>query len=195
MTQHNKITGQFVAHRRVLLESPAWHAIGIRERKVLDRLELEHMAQNGGANGSLVVTKAQFQAFGIRRNAISEAIRVLAALGLLVVEGRGRAGNGEFRTPNRYRLTYLPTANRAPTDEWARISSPEDAKAAIKQARQKTDRPAPRWRPAPGPPLATVPGPPVGDCGGQATGPPVGDSSIDTLPGDLPGKARSGSDG
>ena len=52
------------------------------------------------------ITYDDFEAYGIHRHAISPAIREAEALGFLQVTERGRAGNAEFRSPNRFRLTY-----------------------------------------------------------------------------------------
>ncbi len=61
------------------------------------------------------------------QHAIAPAIREACALGFIEVTRRGRAGNGEYRTPNLFRLTYLPTSRRAATDEWRAIETVEQA--------------------------------------------------------------------
>jgi hypothetical protein len=58
------------------------------------------------------------------------------ALGFAEITEAGRAGNAEFRKPNRFRLTYLVT-NVGPTDEWQKITENE-AEAIAQAARSKT---------------------------------------------------------
>ena len=54
----------FVAHSRELRESAAWRALPDNARRVLDRLELEHMRHGGAANGRLVCTYYRFREGG-----------------------------------------------------------------------------------------------------------------------------------
>jgi hypothetical protein len=48
--------------------SPAWLALPDNARRVLDRLELEHMQHGGAENGVLVVTFDDFERHGIVAN-------------------------------------------------------------------------------------------------------------------------------
>jgi hypothetical protein len=50
---------------------------------------------------------------------------------------RGRAGNGEFRTPSKYRLTYLPSGGQPPTDEWREITSIDEAKSLLQGVKRR----------------------------------------------------------
>jgi hypothetical protein len=130
------IGGQFAPHTIEMLRSPAWCALSLSARRVLDRLEIE-LADHGGVdNGKLPVTYDDFCRYGIHRHAISPAIRETVALGFLVVTEQGRAGNAEFRKPNLFRLTYRHTRNMAPTDEWRRISTDELAAETKRQCRK-----------------------------------------------------------
>jgi hypothetical protein len=63
-------------------------------------------------------------------------LRELEALGFVEITERGRAGNGEFLAPNKFRLTYRHAGNAAPTNEWRQIRPIEDAEAAARAARQ-----------------------------------------------------------
>ncbi len=81
------------------------------------------------------VTYAQFRAYGIDKEAIAPATRELRALGLIEITQRGRAGNADFRRPNFFRLTFLPTSGAAPTNEWAKIDSLKDAETIAAYAR------------------------------------------------------------
>ncbi len=112
------ISGQFIAHRVEMLESPAWASLSLAARRVLDRLEIEHAHHGGKDNGRLPCTYDDFERFGVRRKSISDAIRQLVTCGLIEVTERGSGGNREFRRPARYRLTYLSTQTAAPTDDW-----------------------------------------------------------------------------
>ena len=118
------IVGQWVAHRIAMLESDAWAKLTLTARRVLDRLEIEHAHNGGKENGKLVCTYGDFERFGVRRPSIAAAIRLLVEVGLVEVTHKGRGGNAEFRDPSRYRLTYLNTDKRAPTEEWERYASP-----------------------------------------------------------------------
>jgi hypothetical protein len=125
----------FVMHYRSLLRSPAWRALSGEGHKVLHRIEEEHMDHGGKENGVLIVTYHDFQENNIgHRRSIARGIREAEALGLLRLK-RGRAGNGEFKTPNLFRLTYLPTYQDGkqvpPTGEWREVKSMEDARARL----------------------------------------------------------------
>lgn len=108
----------FIAHRRTLIESDAWQGLSLVARRILDRLELEHLDHAGRENGQLIVTHDDFARFGIRRKSVSAGLSEVVLRGLVVVTERGRGGNADFRRASRYRLTYLPTILDAPTDEW-----------------------------------------------------------------------------
>ncbi len=131
--------GSWVMHRRLMKESPAWRAAPDNVRRVLDRLELEHMRHGGTANGQLIVTYDEFQRWGIRRASIALAIRQAVGLGFLEVTRAGYKSAAEFRVPSLYRLTYVFGRGREgrqdPTDEWERISSDDEAQAILSEAR------------------------------------------------------------
>jgi hypothetical protein len=131
------IEGQFIGHRRNLLESPVWRALGIAERRLLDRLELE-ILRNGGnrANGSLEVSYDQFYASGVRKDDIRPALDMVTAFGLLVTTEQGH-----FKKGSRYKLTYLPAPIPGgveiygPTDEW-RLIEASDVKRILAEAKK-----------------------------------------------------------
>ena len=75
-----------------MLESPAWRALSLSGRRVLDRIEIELGHHGGNDNGSLPVTFEDFIAYGIHHNCIAPAIRELEALGFIKVTERGRGG-------------------------------------------------------------------------------------------------------
>jgi hypothetical protein len=140
--KNNSIVGQFVAHSREMRESPAWAAVPDNARRVLDRLELEHMRHGGAENGSLPCTYSDFVAHGVRRASVSLALRQCEALGFLEITHRGGRSISEYRDPSRYRLTYLNGRGQSAikTDEWKRIETDEDAKAALKRAAEEKNR-------------------------------------------------------
>jgi hypothetical protein len=71
------LDGPFVLHSLEMRESAAWHALSDKARRILDRLEVEHMMHGGGENGNLICTYDDFRAVGIRRQSIPHAIRVM----------------------------------------------------------------------------------------------------------------------
>jgi hypothetical protein len=86
------------------------------------------------------VTFQDFEDYGIHRHAIAPAIRELEALGFIRITQIGRAGN-EFRIPNKFALTHLPTNdNPSPTNGWRRIKTIEEAMAIADAARRAPGR-------------------------------------------------------
>jgi hypothetical protein len=133
--RRNRIAGQFSARTVEMLESPAYRALTRAAHQALARIEIEHAHHGGQDNGKLPVTFDQFVEYGLHRHAIAPAIRELIALGFVEVTEAGRAGNAEWRRPNRFRLTYRQANRAAPTDEWRRISE-DDAVMIAKGARR-----------------------------------------------------------
>ena len=148
--RHTAIEEQFAPRAIRMLCSPAWCALSLSARRVLDRVEIELANHGGTDNGKLPVTYDDFSRYGIHRHAIGPAIREDVALGFLEVTEPGRAGNAEWRKPNLFRLTYRNTANDGPTNEWQRIETDEQADARARAARsaspQKTKA---QWRKTP----------------------------------------------
>ena len=110
--KNNQISGQFVAHSRELRESAAWRALPDNARRILDRLEVEHMRHGGAENGALPCTYSDFVAAGVRRASVSLAIRQCAALGFLEVTHRGGRSNAEYRNPSRSRRQRAARGSR-----------------------------------------------------------------------------------
>jgi len=148
--RRNSIDGQFAAHTIEMLKSPAWSVLSLSARRVLDRIEIEHADHGGYDNGRLPVTYDDFERYGIHRHSIAAAIRETVALGFTEITERGRAGNAEFRSPHKFRLTYFPVRRAPPTNEWQRIKTVEEAQAlataARREAPQKTKD---QWRKTP----------------------------------------------
>jgi hypothetical protein len=131
--RNNRLKGPFVPRTIEMLCSPAFGALSLAGHRILARIEIEHAKHGGRDNGRLPVTFADFERFKVHRMAIAPGIREVCALGFAEVTRRGRAGNGEYRTPNLFRLTYLG----APTNEWSAIETAEQADKIARKARQK----------------------------------------------------------
>ena len=132
----NKISGQFSARTIAMMESPAFQVLSLSARRILDRLEIEHAHHGGNDNGELPVTYDQFIEYGVHRNAVSPAIREVEALGFVEITERGRAGNAEWRRPNKFRLTYRQVGRAAATDEWLKIKTTKEAEVLAQNARK-----------------------------------------------------------
>jgi hypothetical protein len=140
--RRNRINGQFRAHMIEMVESPAWKAISLAGRRVIDRIEIELAHHGGNDNGRLPVTKLDFAEYGIYPNGIASAVREAEALGFIRVTERGRGGNAEHRQPNLFFLTFAHARNsRAlpPTHDWRKIKTIEEAEAIAKTARENKD--------------------------------------------------------
>ena len=135
--RRTKIGGVFAPRLVEMLESLAISALSLAGDRVLRRVEIELAHHSGTDNGNLPVTYENFVHYGVDRKTVPAAIAECVALGFLVVERRGRAGNAEWREPSLYRLTFRQTARREPTHDWRRFTSDEEAAAAARAARQK----------------------------------------------------------
>ena len=125
-----KLEGPFVQITRKILESPSWAALTLVDRKMLDRLLIEHMAHAGTENGNLKCTFSDFVRFGIRRASIADSIRRLEALGFIEIIERGKITKGEFKFPSIYRLTFV-MGNIAATNEWNNVLSKATALSIV----------------------------------------------------------------
>jgi hypothetical protein len=134
---HHKIDAPFVPHTFEMLRSPAWRVLSLTAHRILSRIEIELGNHGGRDNGKLPVTYADLRNFGIRNSDdIARGIRELRALGIIELTRPGRAGNGEFRAPNLFRLTYLPAYGKAPTNEWRQFETVETAEQAAQKSRK-----------------------------------------------------------
>jgi len=132
-SRRTSIGEQFAPHTIAMLRSPAWRALSLSARRVLDRIEIELADHGGTDNGKLPVTYDDFVRYGIDRCAIAPAIREVVALGFVEITEAGRAGNAEWRKPNLFRLTFRNT-KYAPTNEWQKITE-EQANPIARAAR------------------------------------------------------------
>jgi DNA-binding transcriptional MocR family regulator len=132
----NKLNSNWIAHTREMRESFAWRYLPDNARRVLDRLELEHMNHGGAENGRLPCTYDDFAKWGIRRQSVSKAIRQCEVLGFVEVTVRGGRSRAENRWPSLYRLTYPngTSSSAQPTDDWRNIKTAAEAVAALQYA-------------------------------------------------------------
>jgi hypothetical protein len=134
----NKIASAWVAHSLELRKSPAWRYLPDNARRLLGRLELEHMEHGGADNGRLIVTYSDWVEDGLRRASIFLAIQQSVELGFLEVTHEGGRSISEFRWPSHYRLTYVVNRENKPerTDEWRRIATDSEAESALARAEE-----------------------------------------------------------
>src|SRR3954469_12528814 len=98
--RRNRIGEQFISHSREMRESPAWRHLPDKARRILERLELEHMRHGGAQNGHLSCTYDDFLKAGVRRQAVPIAIRQCVALGFLQVMRRGGLTYTGYKMPS-----------------------------------------------------------------------------------------------
>jgi hypothetical protein len=139
--RRGKIPGQFSWRLVEMLESLAYRVLSLSARRILDRLEIELGHHAGHDNGALPVTFVDFENYGIDRHAIAPAIREAVALGFVEITEQGKAGNADFRAPNKFRLTYKQTDKTNPTDDWRKIQTMDAALALARAARAPIKRP------------------------------------------------------
>jgi hypothetical protein len=133
----NQIATQFAWQAIDMLEGPAFRVLSLSARRVIDRIQIEHAHHGGKENGKLPVTFRDFKEYGIHWNSIAPAIREAEALGFIRVTQEGIASNKEFRIPNMFALTHLPTdKDPKPAEDWKRIKTVEEA-AVIAAASRK----------------------------------------------------------
>jgi hypothetical protein len=123
--------------------SPAWLHRTHRAMLVTEFLEVEHMRHGGFENGNLLAPHRQLAHIGMRRETIADAIDENIARKLVVRTGGGVDPETGKRLPFRYRLTYLPTIDGPPTNEWKRYKAAAPAKSPEKV--EKAKRAAARW--------------------------------------------------
>ena len=133
--RRTQIDGQFAPRLIEMLRSPAMALLSLSARRILARLEIQLAGHGGADNGRLPARSTSSYAISIRRKSFAPAIRELEALGFVEVTERGRAGNAEWRRPNLFRLTFRDVSRAAPTHEWRRIKTMEEAKALAQAAR------------------------------------------------------------
>ena len=107
-----KAKEQFVKMPRELLQSDAWRALGVNERRLCDFLMLEHMRHGGRQNGNLLAPHRQLVEFGIGGRFIAGTFRNLEKRGLI------RCQRHDAYSPNTYTLTWRSSCGTPPTNDW-----------------------------------------------------------------------------
>jgi hypothetical protein len=141
--RRNSINDQWSARRREMMESPAYRVLSQSAHRAISRIELELCYHGGNDNGRLPVTFDDFVEYGIDRASVAPALREGEALGFFQITERGCGGNREYRTPNKFYLTFAygrESRAKPPTDEWRKIKTVEDAKAIARAARAAKDQ-------------------------------------------------------
>lgn len=129
-----------------LRRSAAWLHRSHRAMLFTDFLEVEHMSHAGHKNGALVAPHRQLMAWGMRAETIRDAIQENIDRKLVErMAGGGMDLETGKRKPFLYRLTYLPTVDAPPTNEWKRYKATAPAKSAEKADKAKRAIAA-RWR-------------------------------------------------
>lgn len=145
----NPYRGTFLGNKRWVWQtvemkrSPAWKALSLSARKVLDRLEIE-FSQHGNnplENGNLPCTYDHFEEYGINRHQIGPAIRELIALGFIQITRKGSAGNAGYREASLYLLTFRHAgSDKRVEDGWKRIKTMEEAEKTARDARARVSQ-------------------------------------------------------
>jgi hypothetical protein len=136
--RRNRISGHWSPRLIEMLESPAYRALSLSGRRVINRIEIELARHGGNDNGRLPVTKQDFLDYGVSHDQVAPAIREAEALGFIRVMERSRGGNAEHRRPNLFRLTFAHDRNshrEPPTHDWRRIKTSEEALEIAQTAR------------------------------------------------------------
>jgi hypothetical protein len=131
-----KIEGRFLPLPDDLIGSYAFPECPPAAVKILLAIGKDWLDRGCKDNGQLAVTyKMITLKTGINdKRIISLSLKQLAALGLLVMNN----GNFNGRTPNRYRLPWLPGHNGGPpTKEYLEIKSREEAKRRLEGLKKK----------------------------------------------------------
>jgi hypothetical protein len=140
----NGIAGQFIAHPRQMLESPAMRVLSLAAHRALIRIEIEHMNHGGAENGKLPCTFADLRDWGIHKDAVAPALRELEALGFIETMKKGYRGAAGTRQASEYRLTFRPAWNAGRADgdgthEYLKIKTVEEAEEIAAEARKAAD--------------------------------------------------------
>jgi hypothetical protein len=140
-SKRNAIQEQYVPHLVSMVASPAFRVLSLSERRVLDRLEVEHMKHGGVENGKLPCTYHDIEKWGVKSRFAAPALRALEALGFIVTTRQGYRGAAGKRMPSLYRLTFVRAQGDTGygTLDYQRIKTIEEAEAVAKAAREATD--------------------------------------------------------
>lgn len=130
---------------RELLDSPAWGAMSINCRRLIDFLLIEHMNHAGRQNGVLKATYEQLVAFGLTRSEIFSAITEAELFGLIEVEHGGRWNR--TNQPSTFRLTfYADREGNPPTNRWKAITDDMIPEIRMRLKARRKGKSMPRTR-------------------------------------------------
>jgi hypothetical protein len=129
---------------REMLASPAWKAMNRSQRRLVERVMIEHMNHAGTENGNLIVTYTDFREHGIRDKSVRTDIAIAEALGWIEITVKGKASFEDQHYPSRYALTWLPQPSRSrlASNRWREIKTDDAARLVVKDAlaRREADR-------------------------------------------------------
>jgi hypothetical protein len=128
----NRIAKDFISHSREMRESPAWQCLPDNARRILERLEMEHMKHGGSRNGALQVSYDDFMEAGLpNKRSVALAIRQCEVLGFISVK------HGSLGESSLYFLTYVNGRGDSPpaTNAWRSIRTHSAAKALLRGIR------------------------------------------------------------
>ncbi len=127
----------YVAHTLGMRCSHAWCGLPDIARRVLDRLEVEHLVHRLKQNGRLFCRYDDLEAWGMRRASVRLGVEIAAALGFIEITRRGWKS-----IPSTYRLTYVKSFKDQPpvTDEWTRFRTAKEVRDAIRGVMAALDR-------------------------------------------------------
>lgn len=138
------VPGAWSPRRLELLLSPSWRNAPRAMKALLEELEIEHLRHKGSANGHLFKSYTQFVEAGFNKTTVSNMTKMAEALGLLKINRNSGVGKPDLKDACEYTLTYLPTGiggSVAPTDDWKRIKTDEQALAIVlRQSKEKAKK-------------------------------------------------------
>ncbi|MGP0084634.1 MAG: hypothetical protein ACLP0B_13535 [Steroidobacteraceae bacterium] len=143
MKRRNSISGNWSARLIEMMESPAYRVLSRAAHRVISRIEIELGHHGGNDNGQLPVTFDQFVQYGVHPASVAPAVREAEALGFIRIIERGRGGNAEHRSPNKFLLTFAhgrDSKQQPPTHNWRRIKTQEQAEQIAHDARAAKDQ-------------------------------------------------------
>ena len=173
--------GNWGWHTIILKLSPAWRSRSSRLIQLIEFLEVENLRHAGLENGRLLAPYAQLEDWGMRRETLKDTIKEGIERRLIVVTGGGIDLDTGKRLPHLYRLTYYPTIDLPPTDDWKRYRSAVPAQKDPEKVERAKRAAAARW---------SAPVPKSGSRKKQKPGTEIG---IKSVPKPAPGESEKAS--
>lgn len=128
----------YISRNYDFLSSIAMKDLSINCYRLLQFLEMEHLKKGWNNNGEIKAPYNQLEQFGIPRGYINSTIHEAEERGLILV-ARGARVNGR-NYDNTYRLTYVHSSDRKPSNEWKKFKEEDlgKLKKVLKKIRQKS---------------------------------------------------------